>query len=920
MDLLRGLEEFQKQSSKLSDLGAWLDFQFREKDFLPQILGHDSHKEWESSLSVEARQVISAGVKNKQEAAAALVPVLLSWKPMALLGYFIYPWEERDKMFRSVRRLFVVDLEDFVIQHPLKFGLRELLVVGSLARNMTFAAFSQAVCIDVGRRYLADKPADNSAGGHRTLLSRVHFESIQSWCKALIRGDWISNPMQGFKRPHGRLSATTADKSNEKHAEKLKRMWARPEIAGVVQSENESVGLGLRLMGKKIMFYASTLQVGIHDMTAEEIAQAQAQAPAIAAALPVPASAPAEDAFDNDDDQPSVASGEPAINEEDAVLADLVSSMTETKPFPQELVGRSRCKCKDVGVSEAMRDVHEINRKDLLLFWGGITQRWPELREACYNCILSLAGRAGFQTRQFNREKLGKLFEECIRRFERSGVNGILALKEGKFHLIFRRGEKPDNDDLKHGVKRFYQKEIALEPDLISRDTMLAYLSRGQAEEFLALYEEKGTILVNPDIDAESDDIADVFQHPSMAWMLVPFDRLGVDMDFGEMGCLRDLCEEEARLYLYHQKADNNHSNYGWNRMQYYSIGQMIAKADPSHYVASVALRNDWQNTPHLVSWPYYVRYAHAEEKSEFYHLDLSPEAAIKEGKFLNTVQSSISMSDETSDCCVLLVNGFHKRFPEWWADCVAQGLAKEEFPCFRVDNKVYSKKMQDKYGGFEALPLKKGTMRFSKPEIIHGSNGNLQGKKAMMPGVVATKLVSPRLNYLPWMCRVDLDAGELEYGHHKHLTYNELRRCAIDCTVPPWTLGNVSGEKYTKAPGGVTNLSTVPPTAFGKAVTLHSPWSDPEALETLEILLGPDLEAMKREVERERRETLAWAVKRFDKLRKLEKKTYEEESFFRKVDAGETIVYPAAIPPDTLIQGISDETNLDEAGDDSDE
>lgn len=49
-----------------------------------------------------------------------------------------------------------------------------------------------------------------------------------------------------------------------------------------------------------------------------------------------------------------------------------------------------------------------------------------------------------------------------------------------------------------------------------------------------------------------------------------------------------------------------------------------------------------------------------------------------------------------------------------------------EDFPYSRVDNKVYSKKMQNKYGRFEPLPLKKGTMRFPKPEIIHGSNDNL--------------------------------------------------------------------------------------------------------------------------------------------------------------------------------------------------
>lgn len=67
----------------------------------------------------------------------------------------------------------------------------------------------------------------------------------------------------------------------------------------------------------------------------------------------------------------------------------------------------------------------------------------------------------------------------------------------------------------------------------------------------------------------------------------------------------------------------------------------------------------------------------------------------------------------------------------------------------------------------------------------------------------------------------MEIDPGELVYGHHRRLPhYDELRRLAIDCTSSLWTLGNGFGDKYTRVLKGVTKSSTVPPTAIAKRKT----------------------------------------------------------------------------------------------------
>src|SRR5436190_21903657 len=83
-----------------------------------------------------------------------------------------------------------------------------------------------------------------------------------------------------------------------------------------------------------------------------------------------------------------------------------------------------------------------------------------------------------------------------------------------------------------------------------------------------------------------------------------------------------------------------------------------MMRQDPAFYALNVAAQPDshWR----LVS---FVKYALG---GSFKHIDLNiPEFLASGGG--NTVQTAISINEETEDRCTVIVRGFHLRLREWW-------------------------------------------------------------------------------------------------------------------------------------------------------------------------------------------------------------------------------------------------------------
>jgi hypothetical protein len=62
--------------------------------------------------------------------------------------------------------------------------------------------------------------------------------------------------------------------------------------------------------------------------------------------------------------------------------------------------------------------------------------------------------------------------------------------------------------------------------------------------------------------------------------------------------------------------------NYGWLRNMYHSLGQQAMRQDPYYYMIYCALRPD--GNTHLVSYPYYAKYAHPGDQTALRHIDVN--------------------------------------------------------------------------------------------------------------------------------------------------------------------------------------------------------------------------------------------------------------------------------------------------------
>ena len=159
----------------------------------------------------------------------------------------------------------------------------------------------------------------------------------------------------------------------------------------------------------------------------------------------------------------------------------------------------------------------------------------------------------------------------------------------------------------------------------------------------------------------------------------------------------------------------------------WYSLIQQIVRQDPVYYALVVASRPNinW----HLISYPYYMKYTFDGENTGFSHLDLNIKDFVELGKGENIVQGGLSLTEETGRNCTTLVLGFHMRAHEWYADLLARGegdVTGETADC----KNLYSPADKQKYGELVPIPCRRGDVRITLPEIIHGTTPRADGMR----------------------------------------------------------------------------------------------------------------------------------------------------------------------------------------------
>ena len=68
----------------------------------------------------------------------------------------------------------------------------------------------------------------------------------------------------------------------------------------------------------------------------------------------------------------------------------------------------------------------------------------------------------------------------------------------------------------------------------------------------------------------------------------------------------------------------------------FHSLGQQLARQDPSYYYWYMLLRPDYN--AYLISYPYYAKYTSLGDRTFFRHIDLNIEAAASHRKGSNII------------------------------------------------------------------------------------------------------------------------------------------------------------------------------------------------------------------------------------------------------------------------------------------
>ena len=261
-----------------------------------------------------------------------------------------------------------------------------------------------------------------------------------------------------------------------------------------------------------------------------------------------------------------------------------------------------------------------------------------------------------------------------------------------------------------------------------------------------------------------------------------------------KMMSLADMFLLESAMYNWHLREINAKPNYGWNRTQYYSIGQQLVRQAPMYWEAYVYLREN--HLTHYIAYPYYTKYAQSGDSTAFRHIDNNIAGMLEQNRGKLMIQGSLSFHTEGNTGCTELIPGFHRIMDQWYKE------KKSLIPGGKVhkfDKTLWGPAEVQKYGmDFKPVPCKAGQVRISESRLPHGATTPHGGKADQL-----------RSTYLPWFIAIQDDHETLELVEGG--TWGEIAANHRDLEAP------------LRTPSGHPNKYGRPPYRFGAAVELVS-------------------------------------------------------------------------------------------------
>lgn len=208
-----------------------------------------------------------------------------------------------------------------------------------------------------------------------------------------------------------------------------------------------------------------------------------------------------------------------------------------------------------------------------------------------------------------------------------------------------------------------------------------------------------------------------------------------------------DIVIQELDMYRYHQRLVNGKSNMGWLRNMIHSLAQQAMRMSLRYYLLYCALRPD--QCHRLITYPYYAKYQTKDDgaSTAFRHIDIAIEAAVTRGRGINEIQGTLSLDDERSDDCTIILPGMHTRMAEWH-DRVKDRPAYSADPysfVSRISDALFNADDKKHFNtDWTPAPCEALDVRITDSRIPHGAQG-AQGTRRTL---------------LPWFCGVDAEGN----------------------------------------------------------------------------------------------------------------------------------------------------------------
>jgi len=407
--------------------------------------------------------------------------------------------------------------------------------------------------------------------------------------------------------------------------------------------------------------------------------------------------------FDNDDDDED--DNQPVRWQEDFILTRFWKEHNETKSqnsrrASNELAGldpqvspqsgslQPQCiRCADI--SSHLIDMIDQADKQIPVVVATIKKLIDEKNDegrACYPHRKKLTGTAGFQVRLLR----GDAIDSRLWTYWNSWF-WILKLKTDAatwqwFWAIDRPSQPADN----MGVYNYLHHDLFL---MIEVSALLNWINFKSG-----VWDRDGSVVISN----------------AFSW-LYEFDS--------SQPSLSTIINEKFQMYHYHLQEVEGRQNYDWLWNMFYGIIQQAVHQSPAYYLRNVTLCPDHNHC--LISYPYYVKFQDASDKTFFRHINLNILKLVNEEKKQYMIQGSVSLNNEKKEDCTEMLLEMHHHLGKWWKDVQRRLAAKGKEPSDGLIHWItyneWTKEDMQKYNtDFTSQPCLCDEIQVSLPHLPH--------------------------------------------------------------------------------------------------------------------------------------------------------------------------------------------------------